>query len=67
MKKTDFANMSSQELLEKETEIKKQLFKLNYERHSGRVEKPHQFSFLRKDVARIKTVLAKKDKIREKA
>ncbi len=60
MKKIDFNNMSQLELAEKEKELKKQLYKLNYERYSGRVEKPHQFTFLRKDIARIKTFLAQK-------
>ena len=45
------------ELQQKEKTLKEELFKLNAQRYSGRVEKPHMFSLIRKDIARIKTIL----------
>jgi len=43
--------------------MKEALFKLNLQRYSGRVDKPHMFSKVKRDIARIHTVLnAKKDK-----
>lgn len=57
MKFKDLVNLNEQELLEKERNLKEQLYKLNYQRHSGRVEKPHTFGGLKKDIARIKTTL----------
>ena len=54
-----FENLSHDELLLKERNLKEELFKLNSQRYGGRVEKPHQFSLLRKDIARIETLLHK--------
>lgn len=57
MKFAELVNLSEPELLEKERNLKEQLFKLNYQRYSGRVEKPHRFRILKTDIARIKTAL----------
>ena len=57
MKFKELTNLSGQELIEKEKNLKEQLHKLNYQRYSGRVEKPHSFTMLRKDIARIKTAI----------
>ncbi len=59
MKYKEIEGLSEAELLEKEKKLKEQLYNFNYQRYSGRVEKPHMFTLLRKDVARIKTVLNK--------
>lgn len=57
MKFKDFVNLSEQELAEKEKSLKEQLYKLNYQRYSTRIEKPHSFTLLKKDIARIKTAI----------
>ena len=57
MKYKDLSSLGQQELIEKEKALKEELYKLNYQRYSGRVEKPHNFSLLKKDVARIKTAI----------
>jgi len=62
MKKHDYSGLTEAELLEKIKGLKEELFKLNQQRFGGRVEKPHMFSLLRKDVARINTILGKKGK-----
>lgn len=59
----ELRSLSEDELHSKEKALKDELFKLNAERYAGRVEKPHRFSLLRRDIARIKTLLnEKKDK-----
>ena len=58
MKFKELHTLSEQELLDKEKSIKEQLSKLNYQRYSGRVEKPHSFRMHKIDIARIKTALA---------
>lgn len=58
MKYKEIEALSEAELLEKEKKLKEQLYNFNYQRYSGRVEKPHMFTLLRKDVARIKTALS---------
>ncbi len=56
----DLLNLSEQELKNKEASLYQELFKLNQQRYSGRVEKPHLFSLTKKDIARIKTILKQK-------
>lgn len=57
MKFKDISSLGQQELIEKEKALKEELYKLNYQRYSGRVEKPHNFSLIKKDIARIKTAI----------
>ena len=57
---TDLRNLSKEELLQKEKTLKEDLFKLNQQRYSGRVDKPHMFSLAKKDLARIQTLLNEK-------
>lgn len=63
MKIKDLRNLSQDELLAKEKSLRQELFKLNQQRYTSRVEKPHLFSLLRKDIARIKTILAGRNRI----
>lgn len=65
MKFKELESLSKQELIEKEKNLKEQLYKLNYQRYSGRVEKPHSFTMLRKDIARIKTAIKQSELIRQ--
>jgi large subunit ribosomal protein L29 len=60
MKTKELRNLTREELLQKEKSIKEELFKLNMQRYGGRVDKPHMFSLLKRDVARIKTILTEK-------
>jgi large subunit ribosomal protein L29 len=53
----DLRNLSEGELKAKETSLIQELFSLNQQRYSGRVEKPHLFRQIRKDIAKIKTIL----------
>jgi len=61
MKVKDLRSLASEELLQKEKALKKELFELNYERRIGTVQKPSRFSQLRRDIARILTVLREKE------
>lgn len=66
MKKSELKNLSKEELLQKEHDLKKELFKLNYQRKMGRVEKPHLFKQMKRDIARIKTFVYKNDTLKDK-
>ena len=57
MKIKDLDNLSDDELLIKEKQIKKDLFDMESHRQLGRVEKPASFRNIRRDIARILTVL----------
>ena len=59
-KKTELSNLSEAELKNKENSLYQDLFKFNQQRYSGRVEKPHMFRKIKKDIARIKTILNQK-------
>ena len=60
MKTKELRNLSKEELLQKEKSLKEELFKLNMQRYGGRVDKPHMFSLLKMDIARIETILNEK-------
>ena len=63
MKITELTNLSKEELLNKAKALKEELFKLNMQRYGGRVDKPHMFGSIKRDIARIQTVLkGKKEK-----
>ncbi len=57
MKIKDFKNLSDDELIAKEKQIKKDLFGLNNQRQIGKLEKPTNVRNFRRDIARILTVL----------
>jgi len=49
--------MSPEDLRSKEKNLRKELFELNYQRKIGRVDKPSRFKIIRRDIARILTIL----------
>ena len=57
MKIEELKNLTREELLQKANSLREELFKLNQQRYSGRVDKPHMFKLIRKDIARIETLL----------
>lgn len=62
MKAKELHTLSDDELTQKLKGLKEELFKLNLQRYTGRVEKPHMFSLIKRDIARIQTLLHKKRK-----
>ncbi len=57
MKIKDLKNLSEDELIAKEKQIKKDLYALNNQRQLGKLEKPADVRNFRRDIARILTVL----------
>ncbi len=62
MKAKELRNLTREELMAKEKGLKEELFKLNQQRYAGRVEKPHMFTTLKRDIARIETILQENNK-----
>ena len=60
MKISDIRKMSETEINNKIAEIKTELFELRMKQATGTLDKPHRINALRKDVARLKTVLTEK-------
>ena len=58
MKTSDIRKMTAEEINSKIAEIKNELFELRMKQATGSLEKPHKINSLRKDVARLKTVLS---------
>ncbi len=61
MKIKEYRVLSADELLQKEKALKKELFDLNYQRRMGQVEKSARFRNIRKDIARILTILKERE------
>lgn len=57
MKIRDIRNLSIDELKSKERDLAQELFNLKFQLHTGRLENSARLSFLRKDIARVKTIL----------
>ena len=60
MKIKELRSLSDDDLTAKEQQFKKELFDLNNQRQLGRVEKPATFRSLRRDIAKILTVLSER-------
>ena len=60
MKIEELRSLTKEELVEKEKKLKEELHKLNLQRYGARVEKPHLFSLIKRDIARIQTIFEQK-------
>ena len=57
MKAKDIRTMSEKEINTKSADLKEELFNLKFQAALGNVEKPARMREIRKDIARLKTVL----------
>ena len=60
MKSSQFREMKIEELTQKETEFEDQLFKLRFQLATGQIENPGRIRIIRKDLARVKTILCER-------
>jgi large subunit ribosomal protein L29 len=60
MKAREFRDLSEEELKNKEEEVKDQLFKLKFQHTLGQLENEMKLKNLKRDIARIKTILREK-------
>jgi large subunit ribosomal protein L29 len=60
MKAREFRDLSEEELKNKEEEVKDQLFKLTFQHTLGQLENAMKLKNLKRDIARIKTILREK-------
>jgi len=65
MKVKDIRELNNDDLKEKIRYLKKELFDLNNKRVVGVVEKPSRFRQIKRDVARILTILKEREKSNE--
>jgi large subunit ribosomal protein L29 len=60
MKATDVRLKTADELTDQLAELKKEQFNLRFQRASGQLENTARVRVVRRDIARIKTILAEK-------
>ena len=57
MKATEIREMTNEELTSKLQEFKSELLILRFQNETGQLENPAKINLLKKDIARVKTVL----------
>lgn len=62
MKMSEFRELTKEELQVKLDESKEELFNLRFQDATNRLENPMRMKALKKDIARIKTLLTERDK-----
>ena len=60
MKASEVSDLGAPELEKKAAELQQELFNLKFQLHTGHLEKSSRISQVRKDIARVKTVLRQK-------
>lgn len=60
MKVVELRNFSVEELIEKENDFKSEMFNLKIQMATGKIETPSRMRFLRRSIARVKTILNEK-------
>ena len=62
MKASEFRDLSVEELEVKEKELAEALFNLKFQHATGQLDNTAQLGKTRKDIARVKTILAEKQR-----
>ena len=57
MKVSELRKLDREELVAKETELAQELFNLKFQLHTGHLENNARINAVRKDIARVKTIL----------
>ncbi|MGN0748079.1 MAG: 50S ribosomal protein L29 [Christensenellales bacterium] len=61
MKLNDIKNLTTEELITKEQELKAELFNLRFSHATGNLANPMQLHNLKKDIARVKTIIRERE------
>ena len=62
MKIKEIIEMSTDELLTKKRDLRQESLHLRLQQQSGQLEQPSRLRLIRRDVARIETILSNRDK-----
>ena len=60
MKIAEIKELTAKELLSRKRELREEIFNLRVQQQSGQLEKPHMLHLLRRNIAKIETVLSGK-------
>ena len=61
MKASEIRNLSVQELNEKLSDLKSELFNLRFQHAFNQLENPMRLGAVKKDIARVKTIIREKE------
>ncbi len=67
MKANEIRDLSQGELNQKLTSLKEELFNLRFQHATGQLENPMRIKAVKKDIARIKTILREQEIKKEQA
>jgi large subunit ribosomal protein L29 len=65
-KASELRTMTVDELRQTETDLRKELFNLRFQQVTGEIENPLRIRHIRKDIARVLTVINEKLKVEKK-
>lgn len=57
MKPNELRGLSAEELAKKQGDLTKELFNLKFQLHTGRLENTSKLKTIRKDIARVSTII----------
>jgi large subunit ribosomal protein L29 len=61
MKVRDLKELTKEELLKKERDLKEEMFNLRFQHSTGQLENTSRMKILKKDVARLETILRQQE------
>lgn len=62
MKASELKELAVEELQRKEQDLRKELFNLRFQQATGEIENPMRIRTIRKNIARVLTVITERDK-----
>ncbi|MBO5851733.1 MAG: 50S ribosomal protein L29 [Clostridia bacterium] len=62
MKAKEIKEMTNDELVAKLESLKEELFNLRFRHATGQLENPNMLKFVKKDIARVKTIICEREK-----
>jgi large subunit ribosomal protein L29 len=57
---SELRDMTREELAQKESDLRKELFNLRFQQATGEIENPRRIRTVRKEIAKVLTVMAEK-------
>lgn len=57
MKPSELRKISAEELTKKQSDLTQELFNLKFQLHTGRLENTSKLKSIRKDIARVSTII----------
>ena len=61
MKIKDIRSLTTEELVQKEQDLKSELFNLRFSHATGNLSNPMQLNVVKKDIAKVKTILRERE------